>query len=94
MRKIVVLKAKTRKGKNVITSFGETWVVVEERSNFQPQFKTTATGPWVLIAPSFIRVSREDVRVGAKNRGREFRWVSIQDDPNFEVDVRTDPLSF
>ena len=61
----VVLKGKTRHGKNRIQQHGTLWIVREVRGDkmlLESQFKTE--GP-------------------KHNKGFDWRWVQLKDDPNF-----------
>lgn len=73
----VVLRGKTRHGKNRINQHGDKWLVVKVG-----KFK----GQPAVALRSF------DKTEGPRNsKGFDSRWVLIQDDPNFEiVDTITD----
>jgi hypothetical protein len=72
--KKVKLTGKSRHGKNRVREQGEFWEVAAERDTVR--FRTSAPGPFILI---------QSESVGP--RGPHLRWVSIQKDPDFSVEI-------
>lgn len=73
----VVLRGKTRHGKNRLNQHGETWIVIEEKT-FQGQ-------------PAIRLRSTKKTEGQAGKKGFDTRWVLIDNDRDFEiVDTITD----
>ena len=73
--KKVKLAGKSRHGKNRVREQGEAWEVVGESKDVN--FRTSAPGPFVLLQSSETEGPH----------GPHARWVSIQHDPDFIVEV-------
>ena len=73
--KKVKLTGKSRHGKNRVREQGEDWEVVGETDSVH--FRTSAPGPFILLQSS----EREGLH------GPHARWVSIQRDSNFIVEM-------
>ena len=67
--KMVVLKGKTRHGKNRVQQHGMEWII-EKVANFQGQ------------PAMFLRSKNETFKLGDKMT-HDTRWVVLRDDPNF-----------
>ena len=65
----VLLKGKTRHGKNRINQHGDMWLI-EEVSTFQGQ-------------PAMFLRSKNKTEGPKDNKGFDTRWVVLRDDPNF-----------
>ena len=75
LKKKVKLVGKSRHGKNRVREQGALWRVVGE--SLRVHFNTKAPGPFLLL-------ESED-QTGP--HGSHARWVSLRDDPNFELAV-------
>ena len=67
--KWVLLKGKTRHGKNRINQHGDMWMI-EKVSTFQGQ-------------PAMFLRSKNKTEGLKDNKGFDTRWVVLRDDPNF-----------
>ena len=67
--KWVLLKGKTRHGKNRINQHGDMWVI-ESVEVFQGQ-------------PAMMLRSKNKTEGSKENKGFDNRWVLLRDDPNF-----------
>lgn len=72
--KEIILKGISQKGKNRVREHGDRWTVTAEtdRVLFAPEKK----GPWVFITP-----------VGKVWDDKASRWVRVDDDADFSVQV-------
>ena len=73
--KKVKLAGKSRHGKNRVREQGEDWEVTGESDVVH--FRTPAPGPWLLL---------QSENKGSKDI-HHIRWVSIQKDPDFSVEI-------
>ena len=75
LKKKVKLVGKSRHGKNRVREQGALWRVVGE--SLKVHFNTKAPGPFLLLE------SEEN----EGPHGFFARWVSLQDDPDFELEI-------
>lgn len=71
-RQDIRLKGKSRHGKNRINQFGEEFTIVDFRPNLMTTAHRGLNGPFMFLNCK-------------KNLTEGSRWVSITDDPDFEV---------
>jgi len=79
---IIILKAKTRHGKNRLKQHGECWTVVTRTElNLGPNFAkpVNATPPWLWIETTDCECAT------CEKWGQDGRWISEKNDPNFEI---------
>ena len=69
----VILKGKSRHGKNRIQQFGDKFTVVDIRPSINTTAHRGCVGPF-----AFLNCDQPNLLQGS-------RWVSIKDDPDFEV---------
>lgn len=69
----VVLKGKSRHGKNRINQFGRSFVIVDIRSQINTTAHRGCKGPF-----AFLNADQPHLLQGS-------RWISLTDDPDFEV---------
>ena len=73
--KKVKLTGKSRHGKNRVREQGDAWEVVGESNTVH--FRTSAPGPFILLQSS----------ESEGPHGPHARWVSIQRDPDFTLEM-------
>ena len=82
LQETVILKAKTRHGKNRIKQHGDRWMVVRQtEENLGPRFlrPVNALPPWLWLETT-------DCECPTREKwGQDGRWVSEKNDPNFEI---------
>jgi len=68
----IVLRGKTRHGKNRINQHGEVWEVVDDNGKFKGQ-------------PAFSLKSLNKTEGPRGKKGHDSRWVLKKNDPDFEI---------
>ena len=79
---IIVLRGKTRHGKNRLKQHGDRWVVrdrTERDLGSKFAVPVQASAPWLWIETTDCECPT------CEKWGQDGRWISEQNDPNFEI---------
>ena len=82
MVEVVILRGKTRHGKNRVREHGDRWVVVRRtEENLGPRFHVpvNASPPWLWLETTDCECST------CEKWGQDGRWVAENNDLNFEI---------
>ena len=69
----IILKGKSRHGKNRIAQFGESFTIVDVRDTIATTAHRGCIGPF-----TFLNADQPHLLEGS-------RWISLRDDPDFEI---------
>lgn len=72
---MLILKGKTRHGKNRIAAFGNRFVIKEQRNHIHTITHRACLGPFAFVQ--------------CVDHPEGHRWISLHDDPDFEIITNT-----